>query len=194
MVTKRSGEEARAGRLSRIAERLDRWSFRTLVAAVAVTLVGSAFYAAAYDLLPPHPPALPYECLDPPCFFGGPPPAARDIPVIVSLPFYLLALGLAVPSTLLGLWSLVKRNPRSAGRLFLTLFGALFVVVYQELGGHLPIVCAVAPGMCENAGGAGPELSDRWHMLGHVAFAGLPALLTFWLVRRGSQHEPRVPG
>jgi hypothetical protein len=165
-----------------------------LVAAVAVTLVGSAFYAAAYDLLPPHPQALPYECLNPPCFFGGPPPAARDIPVIVSLPFYLLALGLAVPSTLLGLWGLVKRNPRAAGRWFLTLFGALFVVVYQELGGHLPIVCAVAPGMCENAGGAGPELSDRWHMLGHVAFAGLPALLTFWLVRRGSQHEPRVPG
>jgi hypothetical protein len=194
MVTNTVGEEARTGRLGRVADRLDRWSFRLLMTAVVVSLLGAGFYAAAYDLLPAGPPPTPYECLEPPCFFGGPPPGVRDIPLIIGLPIYLLSLSLAVPAALFGLWSLIRRSPEAAGRRFLALFGVLFVIVYQELGGHLPIICAGAPGMCENAGGSGLELSDRWHQFGHVAFAGLPALLVYWLVRRAVERNPRVPG
>jgi hypothetical protein len=197
------GFERRAGReRASTVYRLARWSFPALVVAVAASLVGGLFYAAFHDVLPERPPAEPYECLNPPCFIGGPPPGLRDLPVVASLPVFLFATALALPGLVVGPWRLLRGHANGAG-LLLAFVGIIFVIVYQELGAHLPYVCQVAPGLCENAGEHGLGLSDRWHQFGHAAFGGGPALAVYAFVWRkwgriGRAHgemagEPQVP-
>lgn len=177
--------ESFRARVVRGVRRLGSWSVWALGTGVVAALLGGAFYAVFYDQLPPESaPTTAYECLNPPCFFGGPPPGVRNLPVVVSFAFYLLALALATPGLLLGMWRLLLGERAVRVMPILTFFGTLFVVAYQEIGAHLVSPCGVAPGMCEHSGQYGVDLSDRWHQLWHASFGAVPAFAVYWLIWR----------
>lgn len=198
-------------RWQRWADRLARYGWLVLVAAVAVALIGGVIAVATWQPGGAPPPVDEY--LDPPCFGGGGLPSARDLPLILPLLGYLLAIVLGLPGLLAGACDLLCGRPAAGSRRLLPFVGPVLVLTGMEIVPHIVNPCALSwllghrwlPGLCAYNPDWGGDFAARWHALGHALVGGLPlaALYTralrHWhpaLTRRGcfthacSGHTP----
>lgn len=103
-------------RWQRWANRLARYGWLVLLVAAMVAIVGGTVYAATWE---PRQVALPGRdaCPDPPCFDGGDlQPGLRDLPAVIPVLGYLLAIALGLPSLLASLWDVLRGRHRDRHR------------------------------------------------------------------------------
>ena len=141
-----------SARWQRRADRLARYAWRLLLVAIAIGLAGALITAAVErpGSVDPPVPASEEECTQPPCLsLDLDRIRLRNIPGVLWLPAYMLALILGVPSLLASLWDVVHRRWSAGGRRLLTFVGPALVFVGIEIIPHLVLPCAVLPWVCE---------------------------------------------
>ncbi len=181
----------RAARWQRGADRLARYAWLILLAAVALALLGGIVYAATWQPRADTVQAPVDECEDPPCFGGGGLPGIRDLPVVIPVLGHLLAIVLGLPSLVAGAWSLLRGRWAAGGRRLLPFVGPVLVFVGMEIVPHMVSPCALAqalgsstlPGICERTA-HGVDIKDRWHALDHALVGALPLAALYWLALR----------
>ncbi|GGK27221.1 hypothetical protein GCM10008955_21270 [Deinococcus malanensis] len=159
-----------ATRAERLADRLARYSWRTLLFSIAVGLLGGLLVA----LFPS----------------GGETPRRRpgpeNAPIIISTLGYGLTVLPDGPSLLTGIWDLLHGRRTSAGRRLLVFFGPVVFLAGTEIVPHLLNPCFIAlelagrrfPGMCDY-GDWGADYAERWHLLNHTVVGALPFTLIY---------------
>lgn len=167
---------------STLSDRLARYAWRVLVLAVGIALVGSLFYAATWE---PRPVRRPLEeCENPPCFGGGGAPQLQDLPVVLPMIGYGLAILLGIPSAIRGAWSLLRGKPAGAGPLLLVFIGPMLILVGTEIVPHVLTPCLVTDtGICEVTS-EGTDVQDRWHPLDHTLVGAIPMVAIYWAALR----------
>lgn len=175
----------------RAADRLARYALRILLGSVAIALVGGAVIAVAAQ---PGAQEVQFvdECPDPPCFGGGGLPSVSDLPWILSMLGYGLAILLGLASLLAGAWDLLRGRWAVGGRRLLTFVGPVLVFVGIEVLPHLVNPCAIPyalgsrdlPGICVTNPEWGADVEDRYHLLDHALVGGLPMAALYWLALR----------
>ena len=188
-------------RWQRWADRLARYGWLVLVAAVAVALIGGVIAAATWQPggAPPPPPVA--ECANPPCFGGGGLPSARDLPLILPLLGYLLAIVLGVPGLLAGAYDLLRGRPVAGSRRLLAFVGPLLVLIGMEIVPHIVNPCALSwllghrwlPGICAYNPDWGGDFADRWHALDHALVGALPLAALYTLALRRWRPDVDLP-
>ncbi len=116
-----------------MSDRLARYGWRVVVVAVGLAIVGGVFYAATWK--PGPVPAPVEECANPPCFGGGGLPSLRDLPVVVPMMGYGLAILLGMASGIAGVRS--RQGPRRAIRSLLPFIGPLLILIGTEIVPHV---------------------------------------------------------
>ncbi len=190
---------AASARWQRAADRLARYGWVVLLAAVVAALVGGMVSAATWE--PPAPDAevaVPGRdaCPDPPCFdVGGEGlPGLRDLLMTIPILGYLLAVVLGLPSLLAGVWDALRGRWAAGGRRLLAFVGPTLLFVGTEIVPHLlnPCFWALTLGgvrlpelYCAYSPEWGADVTDRWHLLDHALVGALPlAALYWWALRR----------
>ena len=189
-------------RWQRWADRLARSAWLVLVIAVALALVGGMVYAAMWEPRAPSPVPGRDACPDPPCFDFGGIPGPRDLPAVIPVLGYLLAIALGLPSLLAGLWDVLRGRWAMGGRRLLAFVGPVLFLVGTEIVPHLlnPCFWALALGgtrlpefSCAYSPEWGADLADRWHPLGHTLVGAVPmAALYWWALRRWRPDVARL--
>ena len=189
-------------RWQRWADRLARSAWLVLVIAVPLALVGGRVYAAMWEPRTPSPVPGRDACPDPPCFDFGGMPGPRDLPAVIPVLGYLLAIALGLPSLLAGLWDVLRGRWAMGGRRLLAFAGPVLFFVGTEIVPHLlnPCFWAVALGgirlpefYCAYSPEWGADLADRWHPLGHTLVGAVPlAALYRWALRRWRPDVARL--
>ncbi|CAA9560653.1 MAG: hypothetical protein AVDCRST_MAG49-2524 [uncultured Thermomicrobiales bacterium] len=195
METLETNARLRSARWQRGADRLARWAWPVLLAAVALALAGGVAVAAwASDTEEPEP--VVDECEDPPCFGGGGLPGLSDLPVVLPVLGYGLAIALGLPSVLAGGWDLLRGRWGAGGRRLLAFVGPLLVLVGTEVVPHVISPCLPAelgagwqPGVCERQEHGGLDVGDRWHALDHALVGAVPMAALYWLALRRWRPE-----
>lgn len=165
-----------------MSDRLARYGWRVVVVAVGLAIVGGVFYAATWK--PGRAPAPLEECANPPCFGGGGLPSPRDLPVVVPVMGYGLAILLGMASGIAGALSRQGGRPRRAVRSLLPLIGALLILIGTEIVPHVLSPCLVTEtGICELTS-EGVDVRDRWHPLDHALVGALPMAGLYWIALR----------
>ncbi len=191
--------EMTSGSWQRVADRLARYGWLVLLVAVLVALVGGMVYAATWEPRAPDAQvAVPGRdaCPNPPCFGGGGMPGLRDLPWVIAMLGYGLAILLGMPSLLAAAWDLMRGRWGSTGRRTLPFVGPLLFLVCTEIVPHLLSPCFLAlqlggkrfPGMCEY-GEWGADLAERWHLLDHTLVGAIPFAALYWLALRKWRPE-----
>ena len=190
MNTSEPGALAGSARWQRAADRLARWAWPVLLAAVALALVGGVVVGAWNPAAEDPKPSVD-ECEDPPCFGGEGLPGVGDLPVVVPFLGYGLAIVLGLPSALAGGWDLLRGRWGAAGRRLLVFVGPVLVLVGTEIVPHLLSPCLPAelgadwvPGVCERHPVHGWDIEDRWHALDHALVGALPMAALYRLALR----------
>lgn len=175
----------------RLSDRLVCYALLVLLGSVATALVGGAAIAVA---APPGAQEVRFfdECLDPPCFGGGGLPSVSDLPWILSMLGYGLAILLGLPSLLAGAWDLLRGHWAVGGWRLLAFVGPVLVFVGIEVLPHLLNPCAIPyamgnrdlPGFCVTNPEWGADVEDRYHLLDHALVGGLPMAALYWLALR----------
>ena len=180
-------------RWQRGADRLARYAWLILLISVAIALVGGAVVAVAWQPGAQEVPAEVDECPSPPCFGGGGLPGAQDVPWIVAMLGYGLAILLGLPSLLAGAQDFVRARWAAGGRRLLAFVGPVLFFAGTEIIPHLLNPCLFA---LEFAGKRLPELycayspewgadfADRWHLLDHTLVGAVPMAALYWLALR----------
>jgi hypothetical protein len=189
-------------RWQRWADRLARYGWLVLLVAAVVALVGGTIYAATWE---PRQVALPGRdaCPDPPCFDGGDlQPGLRDLPAVIRVLGYLLAIALGLPSLLAGLWDVLRGRWAMGGQRLLPFVGPVLFLVGTEIVPHLFNPCYFALELagkrlpefyCAYSTEWGADLADRWHPLGHALVGAMPmAVLYWWALRRWRPEVARL--
>lgn len=181
-------------RWQRWADRLVRYAWLVLVIAVALALVGGAVYAVTWEPRAADAQVAVDECPNPPCFDLRAMPGLRDLPVIIPVMGYVLAIALGLPGLLAGLWDVLRGRWAMGGRRLLAFVGPVLFFVGTEIVPHLlnPCFWALALGgtrlpefYCAYSPEWGADLADRWHPLGHTLVGAVPmAALYRWALRR----------
>lgn len=177
-------------RWQQAADRLGRYAWLVLLAATVVALIGGIISATTEGSNPAVPKANVDECVNPPCFGVGGMPSFRDLPVVVPILGYLLAIVLALPSLFAGGWDLRRGRWASGGRRLLAGVGPVLFLAGTEILPHLLSPCLPAtlgadwlPPICERTA-AGVDIRDRWHALDYALVGALPLTALYWLARR----------
>lgn len=174
------------------ADRLARYAWLVLLVSIAIGLVGGVIIALMGDQWQSSGNVqVVTECVDPPCFGGGGMPRLQDLPMVITMMGYGLAILLGVPSLLAAAWGLLQGRWGAAGRRTLTFVGPLIFLVGMEILPHLVSPCFLAfelggkrfPGMCDY-GEWGADLAGRWHLLQHSLLGAIPFATLYWLVLR----------
>lgn len=99
----------------RVADRLAHYALLILLGAVAIAVVGGAVLAVA---APPGTQEVQVvdECPDPPCFGGGGLPGIENLPWVLSMLGYGLAILLGLPSVLAGARDVLRGRRAVGGR------------------------------------------------------------------------------
>lgn len=174
----------RAGWVSRPAQA----GFVVILVGLAIAVLGSVVVALADP--PTGQPGYDKECTDPPCFGGGGLPGVADLPMVISMLAYVVAVLLGVPAGVLAIVLLARRMWRPAIRRLVPAVGPLVVLAGIELVPHLLNVCFLAdmlslplPGFCRR-GEHGVDVADRWHVIQHTVFGAIPLLIGYWWALR----------
>ncbi len=199
-----AGEHAvrmNGGRWQHGTDRLARYGWLVLLAAVVVALVGGMVYAATWE---PRQVAVPGQdaCPAPPCFDRGDlQPGLRDLPTVIPTLGYLLAILLGLPSLPAAAWDLLRgRWGAGTGRL-LAFVGPVLFFIGTEIVPHLFNPCYFALALadrrlpelyCEYGPELGADLADRWHLLDHTLVGAIPFAALYLLVLR--RWRPDVVG
>ena len=132
----------------------------------------------------------------PPCFGGGGLPGLSDLPVVLPVLGYGLAIALGLPSVLAGGWDLLRGRWGAGGRRLLAFVGPLLVLVGTEVVPHVISPCLPAelgagwqPGVCERQEHGGLDVGDRWHALDHALVGAVPMAALYWLALRRWRPE-----
>ena len=150
------------------------YAWIVLLAAIVVGLVGGVIIAIAGEPASSGLPPPISVCTEPPCWdldLSG--IDLANLPSVISLFGYLLAVLLTVPAALAGAWELLGRRSTAGTRRVLPLVGAVLFVIGYELIPHLLLPCAVLPGVCEVTE-TGRDVVSRWHLLDHTLVGALP--------------------
>ncbi len=174
-----------------IPDRLARYAWLVLIAAVALALVGGVVSAVISQPVDSVPTEV-VECENPPCFGGGGLPGVRDLPWSISMLSYGLAILLGVPSLIASVWNFLHRRGASGGRQLLAFTGPVLVFVGIEVLPHLLNPCSIAyelgsrelPGICEIHPTWGADVEGRYHLLDHALVGALPMTTLYWLSLR----------
>ena len=118
-------------------------------------------------------------------------PGLQDLPMVISMLGYGLAILLGVPSLLAAVWDLLRGRWGAAGRRTLPFVGPLLFLIGMEIVPHLVNPCFLAlelggrrfPGMCDY-GEWGADLAGRWHLLEHALLGAIPFAALYWLALR----------
>jgi len=170
----------------RMADRLTRYVWRVLLVAVVIGLIGGVIVAAAGPSQPVERPVQPTaECAQPPCWgLDLENVGLADIPAVLWLPVYLLALALSLPGVLAGLWDAGRRRWCNSGRRLLPFVSLLLFFMGTEVIPHVLLPCAALPGMCEDLPGRGRDIAGSWHLLHHMLIGAVPMAVLLWLAFR----------
>lgn len=164
-----------------MSDRIARYGWRVVVAAVGLAIVGGVFYAATWK--PGPAPAPVEECANPPCLGGGGLPSLRDLPVVLPVMGYGLAILLGIASGIAGARSLQGGRRRAVG-IVLPLIGPLLILIGTEIVPHVLSPCLVTEtGICELTS-EGVDVRDRWHPLDHALVGALPMAGLYWIALR----------
>jgi len=180
----------RLARWPRVADRLARDGWLILRVAVAVAVVGGAVVA----VVPPSSGESPGQ--------GGL-PGRQDLPWIVSMLGYGLAILLGVPSLLAGIWDLGHGRIAVGARSLLPFVGPVLVFAGIEVLPHLLNPCTIPyelgsrdlPGLCVTDPAWGADVESRYHLLDHALVGGLPLAALYRLALRRWRPDvarPRV--
>ena len=172
-------EASRSTRWQRIADRLVRVGWLVLLAAVAVALAGGALGALVPDSGGDD-------------TGGGGGPGWADVPWIVSMLGYGLAILLGLPSLLAGGWDLARGRRSLGARRLLPFLGPVLVFVGIELLPHLLNPCTIPyelgrrdlPGICQTDPDWGADVESRYHLLDHALVGALPLAALYSLALR----------
>ena len=181
-----------SARWHRAADRLARYAWLILLVAVALALAGGAVDAATWQ---PRTPDAQVEvgCENPPCSGGGGMPGLRELPTVVPILGYLLAIVLGVPSLLAGAWDVLRGRWGVGGRRLLAFAGPVLFLVGTEIVPHLLNPCFFALQLgdtrlpefyCAYDPEWGVDLADRWHLLDHTLVGALPMAALYRLALR----------
>ncbi len=114
----------------------------------------------------------------------------QDLPTVVSIMDYGLALLLGVPSLHAAVWDLLRTRWRHAGRRTLPFVGPVPFLAGTEIVPHLLNPCWALelgskrmPGMCEY-GEWGTDFAGRWHLLDHTLVGAIPFAALYWFTLR----------
>ena len=176
----------------RAADRLARYAWLVLLAAVMIAVLGGVVTAAIWQ---PSIDTVPAEvpCENPPCFGGGGMPGLRDLPFTVPMLGYLLAIIFGVPSLLAGMVDFLRVRWAAGGRRLLAFVGPVLFFVGTEIVPHLlnPCVWAWEVGgkrlpefYCAYNPDWGADVADRWHLLDHTLVGAIPFAALYWLALR----------
>ena len=184
----------RSGRWQRWGDRLARPGWVILVISGIVAVIGGVIYAA----WPPAADAEPIpveECVNPPCFGGGGLPPVSDLPAVVPVLGYVLAILLGLPSALAGGWWLLHTRWAASGRRLLVFIGPVALLIGTEVVPHLVNPCLLADalggtrsGLCQHTPD-GVDVADRWDPLDHALAGAVPMLGLYWLALRRWRPE-----
>jgi hypothetical protein len=165
-----------------MSDRAARYGWRLLILGVGLAIVGSVFSAATWE---PGAVARPLEeCVNPPCLGLDGGPQLRDLPVVVPMILYGVAILLGIPSAVRGAWSLVRGKSAGAGQLLLPFIGPLLVLVGTEIIPHVLSPCLITEsGICEVTS-EGTDVRDRWHAVDHTLVGTVPMTAGYWLALR----------
>ncbi len=175
-------------RWQRQADRLARYAWYTLLLVLAIGLVGGLISGLIWHPNIDVAPVEESQCTQPPCFsLDLDRIRLRNIPGVLWLPVYLLALLLSLPSLLASLWDFIHRRWAAGGRRFLTFVGLLLFFVGTEVIPHALPTCVVIPWVCEEHPVYGRDIG-QWHQLYHMLAGALPMVVLYWFVLRRWHH------
>ncbi len=174
----------------RIPDRLARYGWRVLLFSIGVALIGGFIRAFLGQQSVETAPVV-VECVNPPCFGGGGLPGLQDLPMVLSMMGYGLAILLGVPSLLAAAWDLLRGRLGVGGGRLLPFVGPVLFLVGTEIIPHLLNPCFLAlefggrrlPGVCEYAEW-GADFVGRWHLLQHTLVGAVPLAALYWLAVR----------
>jgi hypothetical protein len=176
-----------------VAERSARYGWLILLAAIVVALIGGVISAATWQSGVEDIHVVIEECENPPCFGWDGWPSIQDLPFVLAMMGYLLAIVLGFPSLLVGIWSLLSGRWAAAGRWLLMFIGPVVFFVGTEIIPHLLNPCwwtlewsgqRLPEFYCAYNPAWGADLADRWHLLDHTLIGALPLAALYWLALR----------
>ena len=182
--------------MKRFADRLARYAWLVLLTSVGIALIGGGIVAFGWQPSDATGQVV-EECTNPPCFGGGGMPSVQDLPWVVSMMGYGLAVLLGLPSLVAALSDIVSRRMLTGVWRLLTSVGLMLFAIGTEIVPHLLNPCFLAlewggrrfPGMCEYAEW-GADFAGRWHLLNHTLVGAIPFATIYWLTLRG--HRPEI--
>ena len=183
------------------ADRLARSAWLVLLVTVVLGLVGGVVSAAIWQ---PGTATAPVDaCQNPPCFGVGEMPGLQDLPMVIAILGYLLAIVLGLPSLLAGLWDVLRGRWAVGGRRLLPFVGPALLFVGTEIIPHLlnPCFWALTLGgtrlpefYCAYSPEWGVDVADRWHLLDHTLVGAVPLTALYsWVLRRWHPAVARRP-
>ncbi len=118
-------------------------------------------------------------------------PGIQDLPVVIPVLGYLLAIALGLPSLLTGTGDCLRGRWAVGSSRLLPFIGPVLILVGVEIVPHVVSPCTLAqvlgsdelPGICERAE-HGVDIKDRWHALDHALVGALPLAALYWLALR----------
>ena len=168
--------------MSGAADRLARYGWRVLLAALLVAVIGGIVASFIWE---PGAGTISANCPSPPCAPESL-PGLRDFAKVLPILGQLLAILLGVPSAIVGGRSLLRGRPSEGGRRLAAFVGPVLVLLGTEILPHVATIglCVTVPEICSYSPERGSDISDRWHPLGHALLGAFPMTLMYWRTRR----------
>lgn len=167
------------------ADHLAWYAWRILLLAIVIGLVGGVITGLTGQSTIKAGPVAEDPCPQPPCLsLDLDRLRLTNLPTVLWLPVYLLALVLSLPSLLAGLWDLVRLRWRDGGQRILLFVGPLLIFVGTEIVPHIVSPCALLPSICETGLEGGVDVAGQWHLLDHMLVGAVPLVTLYWVILR----------
>lgn len=163
------------------SDRLARYTWRVLLVAVALGLLGGVLSAVEGPVGAPEAIGEEDRCPNPPCLnldLDWSRLHLSDVPSVLQFSGFLLAPALGMPSLLAGAWDLLRGRPAAGGRRLLAFGGPVLVLLGAELIPHA-LGCVLLPWTCEVHPRYGLDIMGQWHQLDHMLVGAVPMVALY---------------